>query len=54
MPEIIMTVMIVLCLFLILLLYLQHKNLRHIREQLTYTNREHSTFRFYSDSWIRK
>ena len=50
MPEIIMTVMIVLCLFLILLLYLQHKNLRHIREQLTYTNREHSTFRFYSDS----
>ena len=51
MPEIIMTVMIVLCLFLILLLYLQHKNLRHIREQLTWSIVPSG---FIPIPWIRK
>ena len=50
MLEIIVLVLGLLCLFLLLLLFLQHKNVRCIREQLTYTNREHSTFRFYSAS----
>lgn len=50
MLEIIVLVLGLLCLFLLLLLFLQHKNVRCIREQLTYTSREHSTFRFYSAS----
>ena len=50
MLEIIVLVLGILCLFLLLLLLLQHNNLRCIKEQLIYTNREHSTFRFYSAS----
>lgn len=50
MLEMIIAALTVVCLFLFLLLFLQHMNLRRVREQLTYTNREHSTFRFYSDS----
>ena len=54
MLEIIVLVLGLLCLFLLLLLFLQHKNVRCIREQLTYTNREHSTFRFIQHPWIRR
>ena len=54
MLEIIVLVLGLLCLFLLLLLFLQHKNVRCIREQLTYTNRDIAPSGFIQHPWIRR